>query len=79
MKQRARATTSLPLSVAVLLGALAVGVSTAGAGCTNGTTPVCDDAGSCLIAPAVGDGGASFNDGGGDAGGGGGGQDSPVD
>jgi hypothetical protein len=35
------------------LGAVCGGV----AGCTNGTTPVCDDAGSCLIAPSVTDGG----------------------
>lgn len=56
-----------------------MGVSTAGTGCTSGTTPVCDDAGSCLIAPAVGDGGASFSDGGDGGDGGGSGQDSPVD
>jgi hypothetical protein len=31
----------------VLLGLVGVGISAAG--CSNGTTPVCDDAGSCLI------------------------------
>jgi hypothetical protein len=28
-----------------------------GAGCSNGTTPECDDAGSCLILPPSGDAG----------------------
>jgi hypothetical protein len=34
----------------VLIMALGGG-SASTAGCTNGTTPVCDDAGSCLILP----------------------------
>jgi hypothetical protein len=33
----------------VLLGLAAAGLSAGG--CTTGTTPVCDDAGSCLILP----------------------------
>ena len=33
------------------------GVGAAGAGCSDGTTPVCDDAGSCLIVPPGGGGG----------------------
>ena len=51
------------LPVAVLLG-LAAGPSSLG--CTNGTTPVCDDAGSCLISP--GDAGPAPSGDGGDAG-----------
>jgi hypothetical protein len=35
-----------PIVLLVLAGAVASGV-----GCSNGTTPVCDDAGSCLIVP----------------------------
>ena len=38
------------LPVVVLLGLAAAGVSAAA--CTTGTTPVCDDAGSCLVLPA---------------------------
>jgi hypothetical protein len=34
-------------SVVVLLALAGAGLG--GAGCSNGTTPVCDDAGSCLI------------------------------
>jgi hypothetical protein len=34
-------------SIVVLLAL--VGAGFAGVGCSNGTTPVCDDAGSCLI------------------------------
>jgi hypothetical protein len=34
-----------PLAVLLVL----VGAGMSGAGCSNGTTPVCDDAGSCLI------------------------------
>jgi hypothetical protein len=37
--------------IVVVLGA--AGVSAAG--CSNGTTPVCDDAGSCLISSPDGD------------------------
>jgi hypothetical protein len=33
--------------IVVLLGLVGVGMSAAS--CSNGTTPVCDDAGSCLI------------------------------
>jgi hypothetical protein len=42
-----------PVLILVLAG---VGAGASAAGCSNGTTPVCDDAGSCLISPA-GDGG----------------------
>jgi hypothetical protein len=50
------ATRSLPL---VVLLALAAG-GDAIAGCTSGTTPVCDDSGACFILPPQGlaDGGA---------------------
>jgi len=43
-------TPSRATSLVVLIIALAGG-SACIAGCTNGTTPVCDDAGSCLILP----------------------------
>lgn len=38
------------LPLVALLG-LAAGLAST-VGCTDGTTPVCDDAGSCLISPA---------------------------
>jgi len=44
-----------PLVVLLLLAVVGIG----GAGCSNGTTPVCDDAGSCLILQPSGDAGAS--------------------
>ncbi|HEY8089037.1 MAG TPA: hypothetical protein VIF09_14355 [Polyangiaceae bacterium] len=56
------------LTVATLLGLLAASSTL---GCTNGTTPVCDDAGSCLI--SSGDAGPSSS---GDAGGAG---DAPAE
>jgi hypothetical protein len=53
-----KATVLRPVALVVRFGlaaALAAGMSTVG--CTNGTTPVCDDAGSCLILPPGGEGG----------------------
>ena len=48
--------------IVVVLGA--AGMSAAG--CSNGTTPVCDDAGSCLISSPDDDGGIGPEAGGGD-------------
>jgi hypothetical protein len=47
--------------IVVLLVLAGAGVS--GAGCSNGTTPVCDDAGSCLIVPPSDDAGSSSDTG----------------
>jgi hypothetical protein len=42
-----------PLVVVLVLAGAGIG----SAGCSNGTTPVCDDAGSCLILQPQGDAG----------------------
>jgi hypothetical protein len=42
-----------PIAVFLVLAGAGMG----GAGCSNGTTPECDDAGSCLILPPSGDAG----------------------
>jgi hypothetical protein len=44
------------LRVAPILLFVVAGIGVSSTGCSNGTTPVCDDAGSCLILPP-GDGG----------------------
>jgi hypothetical protein len=49
-------------SIVVLLALVGAGII--GAGCSNGTTPVCDDAGSCLILQPSDDAGASPDTGG---------------
>jgi hypothetical protein len=51
----------LRLTPIVLLLVL-VGAGIGGAACSNGTTPVCDDAGSCLIVPPSGDAGTGGGD-----------------
>jgi hypothetical protein len=45
---------STPIVVLLVL----VGAGIGSAGCSNGTTPVCDDAGSCLILQPESDAGA---------------------
>ncbi|HEY1694892.1 MAG TPA: hypothetical protein VGG39_22130 [Polyangiaceae bacterium] len=52
-----KATGVLPLLALVTIAA-GVAVVAGTSACTNGTTPVCDDAGSCLLVPpSTGDGG----------------------
>lgn len=68
---------SAPRLAPVVFLLVLVGAGTGSAGCSDGTTPVCDDAGSCLIVPPSGDDGgtpeaAGPNDG--EGGGGGGGE-----
>ena len=54
---------SIVLILLLVVGGI-VTVGLCGAGCTSGTTPVCDDAGSCLIysPSAGGEGGSPLND-----------------
>jgi hypothetical protein len=65
--------TLFPLALLASFTLAALGL--ASAGCTGGTTPVCDDAGSCLIMSSGSDAapepetGSSESGGGGDAGG----------
>jgi hypothetical protein len=61
------------LSVALSLAAAAA-LCCGLPGCTNGTTPVCDDAGTCLILPPSSSGGSGSSSGGGGSGSGGGGD-----
>ena len=51
-----------PLAVFLTIAVSLVGVGAATSGCTDGTTPVCDDAGSCLTVQPSSSGGVDAGD-----------------
>jgi hypothetical protein len=51
----------VPRATPIVVLLLLAGACVAGAGCSEGTTPVCDDAGSCLILSPSSGGGEDVN------------------